>query len=187
VDGTGGSRPDTAANPQAYPQPGGQTPGRGFPVARLVGVLSWAWGAALAAAVGRIKGPQSSETLLCPSLHAHLERDDVVLAERFSCSDGAIALWLSRGIALVMRLPQRRLVAVRGGRRVGRQDQVVSWTQPTRPAGMDEAPSAAWPAPMAIRVLRGGVPPRGFRPRVLLVATTWLEAQGYPKAELAGL
>ena len=78
VDGSGGSMPDTAANQEAYPQPGSQAPGLGFPVARLVVVLSWACGAVWTAAVGRIKGQQTSETMLCHGLHAHLERDDVV-------------------------------------------------------------------------------------------------------------
>jgi hypothetical protein len=56
VDGAGVSMPDTEANQQAYLQPGSQKPGLGFPVARLVVVLSLACGAVLAAAVGPIKG-----------------------------------------------------------------------------------------------------------------------------------
>src|SRR5215510_6575897 len=92
VDGSGVSMPDTEANQQAYPQPGGQKPGLGFPVARLVVVLSLACGAVLAVAVGQIKGPQRSETMLFHGLHAHLERDDVVLGDRFYCSYWEIAL-----------------------------------------------------------------------------------------------
>src|SRR5438093_804310 len=98
VDGSGVSMPDTAANQQAYPQPGSQKPGLGFPVARLVVVFSLACGAVLAVAIGRIKGPQSSETMLFHSLHATLERDDVVLADRFSCSSWEVALLRGRGI-----------------------------------------------------------------------------------------
>jgi hypothetical protein len=40
---------------------------------------------------------------------------------------------------------------------------------------------------MDIRVLRVCVSQRGFRTRVILVATTLLEAQVYPKEDLAGL
>ena len=187
VDGSGVSMPDTEANQQAYPQPGSQKPGLGFPVARLVVVFSLACGAVLAAAVGRIKGPQSSETMLFHSLHAHLERDDVVLADRFYCSYWEVALLLRRGIDIVTRLHQRRQVDFRGGRRVGREDQVVSWTKPKRPAWMDEATYAGLPATMDVRVLRVCVPQRGFRTRVVLVATTLLDAQVYPKEDLAGL
>jgi Transposase DDE domain len=187
VDGSGVSMPDTEANQQEYPQPGSQQPGLGFPVARLVVVLSLACGAVLAVAVGRSKGPQSSETMLFHSLHAHLERDDVVLADRFYCSYWEVALLLTRGIDIVMRLHQRRQVDFRGGRRVGREDQVVSWTKPKRPAWMDEATYAGLPATVDIRGLRVCVPQRGFRTRVVLVATTLLDAQVYSKEDLAGL
>ena len=86
VDGSGGSMSDTEANQQAYLQPGSQKPGLGFPVARLVVVFSLACGAVLAAAVGPIKGKQTSETRLFHGLYVSLERHDVVLADRFSCS-----------------------------------------------------------------------------------------------------
>jgi len=187
VDGSGVSMPDTEANQQAYPQPGSQKPGLGFPVARLVVVLSLACGAVLTAAVGRIKGKQTSEPMLFHSLHAYLERDDIVLADRFYCSYWEVALLLGRGIDIVMRLHQRRQVDVQGGRRVGREDYVVAWSKPKRPAWMDEATYAELPATMDIRVLRVCVPQRGFRTRVILVATTLLEAQVYPKEDLAGL
>jgi hypothetical protein len=187
VDGSGVSMPDTEANQQAYPQPGSQKPGLGFPVARLVVVLSLACGAALAAAVGRIKGPQSSEMMLFHGLHASLERDDIVLADRYYCSYWEVALLRGRGIDIVMRLHQRRQVDFRGGRRVGREDPIISWTKPKRPAWMDEATYAALPAAMDIRVLRVCTPQRDFRTHVVVVATTLLEAQGYPKDDLAGL
>ena len=97
VDGSGVSMPDTEENQQEYPQPGSQAPGLGFPVARLVVVLSLACGAVLAAAVGRLRGKQTSENMLFHSLHAHLERDDVVLADRYYCSYWEITLLGARG------------------------------------------------------------------------------------------
>src|SRR5262249_6640512 len=140
VDGSGVSMPDTEATQEASPQPGSQQPGLGLPVARLVGVFSLACGAVLPAAVGRIDGQQSSEPRLLHSVYASLERGDVVLAERFYGSYWEVALLRGQGIDLVMRLHQRRQVDVRGGRRVGREDHVVSWPKPKRPAWLDEAP-----------------------------------------------
>jgi Transposase DDE domain len=52
---------------------------------------------------------------------------------------------------------------------------------------MDEATYAALPATVDIRILRVCVPQRGFRTRVVFVATTFLDAQVYPKEDLAGL
>jgi hypothetical protein len=187
VDGSGVSMPDTEANQQAYPQPGGQAPGLGFPVARLVVVLSLACGAVLAAAVGRIKGKQTSEPMLFHGLHEYFACNDVVLADRFYCSYWEVALLLGRGSDIVMRLHQRRQVNFRGGRRVGREDHVVSWTKPKRPAWMDEATYAVLPATIDIRELRVRVQQRGFRTRVLLVATTLLDAKVFVQEDIAGL
>jgi hypothetical protein len=92
VDGSVVSMPDTEANQQDYPQPGRQAPGVGFPVARIVVVLSLACGAVLAAAVGRLKGTNTSEPMLFHSLHAHLERDDGLLADPYYGSDWEGAL-----------------------------------------------------------------------------------------------
>src|SRR6266536_2813378 len=40
IDGTTTSLPDTPKNQRAYPQPGGQKPGCGFPLLKLVGLFS---------------------------------------------------------------------------------------------------------------------------------------------------
>jgi hypothetical protein len=187
VDGSGVSMPDTEANQQDYPQPGSQAPGVGFPVARLVVVLSLACGAVVAAALGRLQGKQTSELMLFHSLHAYLERDDVVLADRFYCSYWEVALLLGRGIDVVMRLHQRRVANFQCGRRLGREDHVVAWPTPKRPAWMDEATYAVLPATVEMRELRVRVLQRGFRTRVVLVATTLLDAKVFTKEALAGL
>ena len=64
---------------------------------------------------------------------------------------------------------------------------MVSWTKPKRPAWMDEATYAGLPATVDMRELRVRVPQRGFRTRVVLVATTLLDAQAFAKEDLAGL
>ena len=187
VDGSGVSMPDTPENQEAYPQPGSQAAGLGFPVARLVVVLSLACGAVLGAALGRIKGKQSGENMLFHSLHEHLERDDVMLADRYYCSYWEVALLLGRGVDVVMRLHQRRPVDFRQGQRLGHEDHVVTWTKPACPDWMDAATYAALPTTIKIRELRIRVIQRGFRTRALVVATTLLNAQEFTREELAGL
>jgi len=179
--------PDTEATQQAYPQLGRPKPGLGFPGARLVVVLSWACGAVGAAAVGRLKGKNTREPRLVHSFHASLERDDVLLADRYDCSDWEVALLRGRGIDLVMRLPQRRTADCQRGQRWGRAAQVVSWAKPTRPAWLDEATSSEGPAIMEMRAWRVRVTQWGGRTRVGLVATTWRDAAGVTKEEWAGL
>jgi hypothetical protein len=120
------------------------------------------------------------------NLYAYLERDDVVLADRFYCAYWEVAVLLGRGIDVVRRWHQRRQVDFRCGRRVGREDHVVSWTKPKRPAWMDEATYAGLPATIDRRELRVRVTQRGFRTRGVLVATTCLDAQVYPKRTWRG-
>jgi hypothetical protein len=61
--------PDTEENQQADPQPGSQAPGLGFPVARIVVLLSLACGAVLGKAIGRLKGKQTRENMLFHRLY----------------------------------------------------------------------------------------------------------------------
>src|SRR5438552_1801624 len=82
----------------AAPPPGIHGPGLCCPVSRLVVVLSLAGGAVLAAAVGRLKGTNTSEPMLFHSLHADLERDEVLLADRNYGSSWEVALLRGRGI-----------------------------------------------------------------------------------------
>jgi hypothetical protein len=187
VDGSGGSMPDTEANQQAYPQLGSQKPGLGLPGARLVVGLSLACDAVLAAAVGRLKGKNTSEPMLCHSLYASLERDDVLLADRYYCSYGEVAVWSGRGIDSVMRLPQRRTADLQRGQRLGREEHVVSWAKPKRPAWLAEATYSEFPATSEIRELHVRATQRGCRTRVGLVATTLRDATVCTKEELAGL
>jgi hypothetical protein len=187
VDGSAVSMPDTEANQQAYPQPGSQAPGLGFPVARIVVVLSLACGAVCGAALGPLKGKKTSENMLFHTLHAHLDQDDVVLADRYYCSYWEIALLRQRGIDVVMRLHQRRKVDFHCGRSVGHEDHIVLWTKPVRPAWMDEATYVALPNTLKMRELQVRVTQPGFRTRVVLIATTLLDAQAYPKEDLAAL
>src|SRR5438270_664757 len=64
VDGTTCSMPDTAANQKAWPQPPTQKPGLGFPLARLVVMMSLNCAAVLGVAVGPYAGKGSGETAL---------------------------------------------------------------------------------------------------------------------------
>ena|SRR3989338_2166717 len=61
IDGTTVSMPDTAANQKEYPQIKGQKVGLGFPIVRLVGILSLSCGAVLDIALGSYEGKGTGE------------------------------------------------------------------------------------------------------------------------------
>ena len=64
VDGTTVLMPDTPANQAQYPQPRSQKSGLGFPIARLVAMLSLSSGAVVDYALGPYRGKRTGELSL---------------------------------------------------------------------------------------------------------------------------
>jgi hypothetical protein len=187
VDGTTLSAPDTPANQSVYPQPRSQRPGLGFPMIRLVVLLTFATAALVGAAYGPGEGKETGETALFRSLFEQLQAEDVVVADRYHCSYWQIALLRQRGVDVAVRLHQRRHSDFRRGRRLGRYDHIVCWRKPPPPAWMDEATYAALPDELAVREVRVVVATSGFRTRDLIVVTSLLDAQLYSREDIADL
>jgi hypothetical protein len=188
VDGTTVSMPDTPRNQEAYPHPGSQSPGLGFPIARLLVVFSPAVGTVLEAAMGRYEGKGTSELALLRMVIDQFRPGDIVLADRFFCSYWVIAALKERGVDVVMRLHQRRRADFRCGDRVGRGDHVVLWRKPAEvPEWMSREEYEAMPRWLAIRELRVTVEDRTKRVRRLVIATTLTDARAYRAKELGGL
>jgi hypothetical protein len=187
VDGTGCSMPDTPENRREFSLPGGQKPGVGFPMARVLMVLSLACGAVRTAAISRCRGKQTGECAALRSLHDQFEPGDIALGDSLYGTYLDIALLAVRRVDVIFGLHARRAVDFRCGRRLGREDHIVDWTKPRRPAWMDQQTYDALPATLAIRELRIRVERAGFRTRVVLIATTLLDPTLFSKAELTGL
>jgi len=155
VDGTTVTMPDTPENQKAFPQPSGQKPGLGFPLARVVGVLCLATGVVPDAAIGPCIGKSGSEHALLRSMLDSVKPGDVVLADRYYCAYFLIALLRARGADVVFQQHQRRTTDFRKGRRLGAKDHVVAWTKPTqRPDWLDQAQYDALPDSQLIREVR---------------------------------
>jgi Transposase DDE domain len=187
VDGSTTTGPDTAANQAVYPQPQSQKPGWGFPSIRFVVLLALATAALVDAAVGPYSGKESGETALLRTLFASLRDDYVLVADRYYCSYWMLAMLQERGVDCVFRMHQLRHYDFRRGRRLGPDDQIVTWTKPQRPAWMDEATYAALPDSLTLRQMRTGVSKPGFRVKELVVVTTLTDAKNYPSAEVLDL
>jgi hypothetical protein len=186
VDGTTCSMPDTPASQKEWPQPSSQKPGLGFPLVRLVAVLSLNCAAVVDVAMGPYKGKQTGENALFRTLLGSVEEGDVLLADRYYASYWMIALLLARGVDSLFRQHQLRKIDFRKGRRLGRDDHVIVMERPARrPDWMDEAAYEQMPGELAVRELRLQVSQRGFRVRTLVLVTTLLDAQLYNQQELA--
>jgi hypothetical protein len=187
VDGSTVSMPDTEANQAAYPQPRAQQPGLGFPIARLVAVFDLASGALTTLGVGRYQGKATGEMALLRQQQHDVQRDDVVLADCYYSSYWTLAGLQGQGIDYVGRQHHRRKTDWRRGQRLGREDHVVAWPKPVKPAWMDHPTYAALPDELTVREVRVRVSRRGFRTRGFVVVTTLLDAVFYSAQDLADL
>ena len=187
VDGTTVSMPDTPDNQSAFPQPRTQKPGCGFPIARLVAIISLATGAIRDLALGPYKGKDSGETALLRRLWDSFHASDLVLADRYFASFFGLAGLVRRGVDALTRMHQRRHVDFRRGRRLGVTDHIVTWNKPPRPDWMDPATYDTMPDQLSVRELKIRIDIPGFRIDELVLATTVLDAVAYGKDELAAL
>jgi hypothetical protein len=187
ADGSTVSMPDTKANQRAYPQSRTQKPGLGFPIMRLVVIFSLSVGTVLDAAYNPYQGKETGETAMLRSLMHSLQRGDVLLGDRYFANYWIIALAKQLGIDVVFRQHQRRRVDFRKGRRLGRDDHLITWTKPKRPSWMTQAFYDTLPTTLTLRELRVRIPKGKNRTRVIVVVTTLVDAGRYAKGELAAL
>jgi len=187
VDGFTVSMPDTPENQAAYPQPNSQQPGVGFPLARVVGLLSFATAMVDAVAIGPYSGKETGETALLRELFGRLRRGDVLVGDRYYCSYFMICLLKALGVDVVTRLHQRRTADFRRGTRLGPGDHAIEWLRPPRPDWMDEETYQRMPKSLTVREVEVAVHQPGFRVDAFVVVTTLLDATQYTREELAEL
>lgn len=187
IDGTCLSAPDTPAHQAVYPALKAHRPGLGFPLIRLVVLLTFATAALVGAAYGPVKGKESGETALFRTLLEQVQRGDLVVADRYFCSYWMIALLQQRGVDAAFRLHQRRHCDFRRGQRLGRYDHALRWPKPQRPDWMDQATYESLPDELTVREVRVTVERPGVRVHTLVVVTTLLDAKRYGREDIADL
>lgn len=185
ADGTTLSMPDTPANQKTYPQQPGQKEGLGFPILRLVGLISLSCGAVLNVAMAPYSGKRTGETSLLRKLLDYLHTGDILLADAIFSNYWTIALLLAIGVDFVGRHDNKRKIDFRTGQRLGRYDHIVQWHRPQQPAWMSKRLYGSLPETLTIREMKVEVRQKGFRCRHLLVTTTLLDAQLYSEEDVA--
>jgi hypothetical protein len=187
LDGSTVIMPDTEANQAEYPQSRSQKPGLGFPIARILVIISLAVGTVLDAAMGPYRGKQSSELGLYRQINGQLQPGDIALADRLFCNYWVIADSQRRGVDVVFRLHQARKFDFRRGRRLGRNDHIVTWQKPDRPDWMSREEYIAMPKELRIREIRVRIKDRTKRSREIIIATTLLDDLKYSACALGDL
>jgi hypothetical protein len=143
-------------------------------------------------------------------VHPDLADGDVLVGDRGFCSFTHLALLAARGIFGVFRVHQKQIVDFRPRRRratrqsrrrgerglptsrwlrrLGRHDQLVEYSKPKqRPHWLTEQAYAALPDTLTVREMRYTIAERGRRTRVITLATTLLDPERYPAADVAAL
>lgn len=175
ADGTTVSLPDTLANQETFPQPDSQKPGLGFPIARLVGLISLSSGSVLNVALGPYQGKQTGEHALLRQMLDTLSPGDVLLADRYYCSYFLIAILQTRNVEVVFQNHASRKSDFRRGQRLGKRDHLVTWYKPQRPDWMDEETYQAMPDRISVREVKHNG---------MVIVTTFLEPKIVTRQEI---
>nr|QNO46558.1 hypothetical protein BHHJPBMP_00004 [Methanosarcinales archaeon ANME-2c ERB4] len=138
VDGTTVSMPDTPENQNTYPQPESQKEGVGFPIARLVAIISLSCGAVLDVAIGPYKGKETGEHSLLRQILGSISAGDIILGDRYYCSYFLIAMLQRLGADAVFQIHSGRKSDFRRGKRLGKNDHIVTWEKPKQRPTLDE-------------------------------------------------
>ncbi|GIW96698.1 MAG: hypothetical protein KatS3mg111_0031 [Pirellulaceae bacterium] len=178
VDGATFMMADTAANQAAYPQNPAQQPGIGFPIARFVTVISLATACVIDAAMTKYKGKQTGETALLRQLLHCFSPGDIAVADRFYGNYWMIALLIRCGADVCFRKHQKRHTDFRVGRRLGKNDHLVTWRRPSRPPWMDQRLYESMPEAITLREIRYMVVAAGRKQQPFVIVTTLITDEG---------
>ena len=179
VDGTTLLMPDTHDNQKTYPQQSAQKPGLGFPIVRLVGLLSLATGSCVDYVIGPYQGKGTGETSLFSLLIQSLNQHDLLLADRYYTSYANFALLMRQGTPLVFRQRSTVKSDFRRGKRLGKKDHIIHLKKPKR--------KTVWMSDEAWSELPNELLIREFSVKGTVYVSTLLDASVYPRKSLAEL
>jgi hypothetical protein len=179
ADGTTVLMPDTPKNQAVFPQQNNQKPGLGFPIVRLLALISLATGVIIDYRHGPYQGKGTGESSLFSQMLSSLLTGDLLLADRYYCTFAIIALLQAKGIPVLFPLHANKKADFRQGRKLGAKDHLVEWKKPQRkPVWMTTRDYADLPEIISVRE---------FRVKGVDYVTTLLNAKQFHKQELANL
>lgn len=176
IDGTTVNMPDTPENQSEYPQHGQQKEGVGFPLARLVVVMSLTLGTVVDYAIGAHKGKGTGEQTLYRKISDCIQLGDIGLADCYYPSFFFMADFLMKQADAICAAQRQRRYDFRKGKSLGKNDHVVEWSKPRKPNTMSQEEYDKYPDQIKVRE---------FKVKGVIYVTTFLNHKKYPKKELA--
>jgi hypothetical protein len=174
-DASSHSMSDTPELRDHFDLPPSSTPGIGYPVAKLMGLMDAATGLFARLLAAPLFTHDMRHVL---QLHPMLRPGDILLGDRAYCTYAHLALLHLRGVFGYFRLHQRRKFKL-GLHRWERKGKAPAW--------MSEEQFQQLPQWLDVRVIEYSIEQRGYRTRQVLVATTLLDEEAWPDDKLAEL
>lgn len=185
VDGSTISMPDTAKNQEIYPQPSSQSPGCGFPIAKIGILFSLATGAAIALVIDVLN---THDVKLARKLYRCLSFGDVLLGDRAFCSYADLAFIKNHQADAVFRKHQGRKQEMQCGKIVGSSDKQVIWHKPKScPKSLTLEEFTSLPKTLTVREVHYCIAIPGFRSKQVSLITTLLDTEAYSSLDLVKL
>jgi hypothetical protein len=175
-DGTTITMPDTEANVALFPKHSNQNKNVGFPLARLVAVMSLTTGSVIDYAIGPCKGKGTGEASLLRRILDCIETNDIVLGDRYYPHYFLMCDLERKGVDGVFRGAAQRCYDFRQGKRLGKYDHIAEWRKPLKPGWMSMMEYKAYPDTLQIRE---------FKEAGVIYVTTFLDAKTYVKKDLS--
>jgi hypothetical protein len=182
LDGSTLSMPDTKENQTEWPQHKAQGEGLGFPIMRVVSLMSLATGAVIDFAFGPCRGKDSGELTLAKQLLPSLTRNDIILADRYYCSYFFIATLLALKVDIITRLRGERKSGLRSAIYAKSGDHLLELIKPPRPVWMDESTYEKMPKILKLREIKSGH--KDDKGQEVVLVTTLLDPDSYTRTEL---
>jgi hypothetical protein len=175
-DGTTVKMPDTKENQKIFPQHKNQKKGAGFPLARVIAVMSLTVGTVIDYAIDAYKGKGTGEISLLRSIIDCIKEEDIVLGDRYFPNYFLMSDLKTIGADGIFQGQSQRHYDFRKGIHLGKKDHVVCWKKPKKPEWMTQEKYDLYPEEISVRE---------FKVSGKIYVTTFLDEKKYPKRELA--
>jgi hypothetical protein len=175
-DGTMVKMPDTETNRESYPKHSNQKRDVGFPLARIVVVMSLITGCVIDYAMGPCKGKGTGEVSLLRMILDCIVPNDIVVGDRYFPQYFLMCDLMKKEVDGIFRAPGQRRYDFRKGVRLGKYDHIAKWKKPNKPDWLDQEQYKSYPDYLEIRE---------FKVAGVVYVSTFLDAKKYHKQELA--
>ena len=159
IDGTTLTMPDTSANQNKYPQAKFQKEGLGFPICRVVSIISLETGCIIDTAVSPFAGKGAAEQALLRDMLHNFKKGDILLADAMYSTYSLLTYVIEKGIDIVFvqNGARSRKTDFSKGEYLGEKDHLLTIKKPKdKPEWMDVNIFKNRPKSLIIRELKVG-------------------------------